>query len=197
MSYAINYDTVSFQSTTEGPRTFAVTGDRVLMLIVKVNGVCVAGDWESDNGDGDYDAQRVDVTGVQIAKGDVVEVQVIDDAPRAWSLTVSQPGSWDGPATGAATTYVALPEQVSCATGTATATLTKKAAKAARNGKVRSILVTANGQRVAKVKGSKLRKAARKGIALNGIPKGAVTLDVVVKVRGGKKRMATRAYSAC
>jgi hypothetical protein len=190
------YDTVTYTSTTTGTTTFAMTGDSSGILIVKRNGVCVAGDTSYDNGDDDFTAKRVDVTGVAIAKGDKVEVVMSDVVNRAWGLAITQAGSGNAPAAGAATKYVALPEQVACATGTAIATLTKAAKKAAKKGKIRSIVFAANGQKVAKVKARQVRKAVKNGVVLSGIPKGAVTIDVVVKLRGGKKT-GSRPYSAC
>ena len=194
-----NYDQVAFTSTTSGPRTFAVTGvprNQVIVVVLR-NGVCVAADFDYDGND-DFTLHRVDLDNVPINSGDQVVVQVFAEyVPQAWSLSVSQPGSWNTAASGAATKYVALPEQVACATGTATATLTKATKKAARKHRVRSIVFTANGQKVAKVRASKVRKAVKNGVLLQGVPKGAVTVDVVVKLKGGKKRTASRSYSAC
>ncbi|GAA4101299.1 hypothetical protein GCM10023066_48090 [Nocardioides kongjuensis] len=194
-----NYDAVAFTSTTDGPRTFALTGvprNQVIFVVLR-NGVCVAADFDYDGSD-DFDLHRLDLVDVPISKGDQVVVRIYSEyVPQGWSLTVSQPGSANTGASGTATKYVALPEQVVCATGTATATLTKATGKAAKKQKIRSIVLTANGQQVAKVKAAKVRKAVKKGVALTGIPKGAVTLDVVVKLRSGKKKTASRAYSAC
>lgn len=186
-----NYDSVSFTSTTDGPRRFAVSsaGFQDFSIFVYVNGVCAKSDDDTESAD-EYNSNTIDVDNVQIAKGDKVEVRLLGST-SPWTLTVQQAGSSNAPAEGKATKYVGLPEQVVCGSGTATATLTKKAKKA----KIRSIVFKANGQKVGKVKRAKIAKAVKKGVQLKGIPAGAVTLEVVVK--GKKKSTASRPYSAC
>ncbi|MBM7519925.1 hypothetical protein [Nocardioides nitrophenolicus] len=204
-SYTSRVDKVSFVSTTDGPRRFVLIApsDPTPPVWVFRNGVCVAADYAPDD-DSDWDPpMKVDVDGVQIAKGDRVDVYIGDEISESagrttpWTLDVLQPGSNNGPGTGKATKYVALPAQVLCGTGTAHAKLTKKGKRLARSGVLTQLVFRAGGVKVAKVKARGMRKAARKGVLLRGVPASATSVEVVVKVKGAKKRRASRAYSSC
>lgn len=193
-------DTVSFVSTTDGPRSFVLretdSAPGVPVLWVYLNGTCVAADVGDDGAEADGVTA---VEGVQVAKGATVEVRISDlvSYHHTWTLSVLQPGSANSAAVGKATRYVALPEQVVCATGTAAVTLTKKARKAAKKGGLEKIVFTAGGVKVAAVKAKRLKRAVKKGVLLRGIPQTATSIDVVAKLENGKKKRAARPYSSC
>ncbi|WP_408895792.1 hypothetical protein ACJ5H2_12825 [Nocardioides sp. R1-1] len=190
-------DTVSFVSTTDGPRRILVRTASSLILWVYVNGTCVGGDRYPDDLAEDA-AGVIDLDGVPIARGATVQVRIASNTvPAPWTLEILQPGTANAAASGRATRYVVLPEQVTCANATARATFTKKARKAARKGAISTVIFKAGGAKVAKVKTRKVRKAVRKGVLLERIPAGATSIDVVVKLKSGKKRKASRPYSAC
>ncbi|MDQ6525328.1 hypothetical protein RB608_17025 [Nocardioides sp. LHD-245] len=198
-------ETVTFVSTTDGPRRFVLIApaEPTPQLWVFRNGVCVAADYAPDD-DSDLDTPGlVDVEGVQIAKGDRVDVLIGDkmnalvERTTPWTLDVLQPGSNNAPAVGKATRYVALPAQVVCAGATARATLTKKGRKLARSGAITQLVFRAGGVKVAKVKAGRMGRVAKKGVLLRGVPASASSVEVVMKVKGSKSRRASRAYSAC
>lgn len=191
-------DTVSFASTTDGPRRIVVrSGAPSIIVWVYVNGSCVGGDRYADDAAEDA-AGVVDLDGVPIARGAAVEVRIASQTvPASWTLEILQPGTANAGAAGRATRYVVLPEQVTCANATARATFTKKARRAARKGAISTVIFKAGGAKVATVKARKVRKAVKRGVLLQRIPAGATSIDVVVKLKSGKKRKANRPYSAC
>jgi hypothetical protein len=76
-----------------------------------------------------------------------------------------------------------------CATGNIAAAVTKKAKK-----KARSVLIKANGAKVAKLKGKKLKP---KALALPAAGAAAATVTAKVVLKNGKKATVTRSYLAC
>jgi hypothetical protein len=209
--YTLNYDTVEVTAQATAPATItlraagAATEDLLLLQVYR-GATCLAATHVTDEGDA---PGVLDLEGVALTKGEKVQVVVAVDFPAPagqrlaaepsfpWKLEVRQAGTPNGSAEGPAVKYVGLPEQVTCATGTADATLTKAAKKTAKKGKVKKIVFTAGGAKVATVKAKQIKKAVKKGVVLAGIPKTATSIDVKVKLTNGKKKTATRAYSAC
>ncbi|GAA3525122.1 hypothetical protein [Nocardioides daeguensis] len=97
---------------------------------------------------------------------------------------VGAAGAVDGKGAG----YVQLGAR-DCATGTVAAVVTKKAKK-----KARSVLVRANGAKVAKLKGKKLKPTM---LAVPANRLAPVTVSAKVALKNGKKATVTRSYLAC
>jgi hypothetical protein len=76
-----------------------------------------------------------------------------------------------------------------CASGNVAAVVTKKAKK-----KARSVLIKANGAKVAKLKGKKLKPTSLALPAASGAP---ASVSAKVKLKNGKKATVTRSYLAC
>jgi hypothetical protein len=192
-------DTVTFISEAAGPRRFVLRSSTdpkaFLGMWIYRNGVCVAADAQPGNPPEVDDAGELVIGGVDLAVDDVVVVKILGNIPLPgawhgpvpWVLTVEQPGTASAVATGKATRYVSLPYQYGCVDRKALAQFTKKGRKA-----VKSVVVRASGTTVASTS-----KISRKPVKLKKIPAGTTSLEVVAKLKNGKKVKAARAYRAC
>ncbi|MDQ6525718.1 hypothetical protein RB608_19030 [Nocardioides sp. LHD-245] len=139
-------------------------------------------------------------TTVLLVPGDVyVDFEVYADVyatgsreeSKAYSGTFRidlQPVGAAGAPSGKAAGYVQFGAR-DCATGNIAAAVTKKAKK-----KARSVLIKANGAKVAKLKGKKLKP---KTLALPAAGGAAATVTAKVVLKNGKKATVTRSYLAC
>lgn len=194
MAFTYPAGLVSFVSQSSGPRRFAVRGagsPGLYPIFVYRNGVCVAADLAPDDGDAaELETMTIDLENVSFAVGDRVVVRIVPPVGSPpWRLDITQPGTANAVAAGKGKSFVKLPYQVSCASGKAVVSVGGKA----KARKIKSIMFTAGGDRVAAVKGVR----ARQSIKLKGIPESATSIKAVVRLKGGGKAKVVRAYSDC
>ncbi|KAB2810768.1 hypothetical protein F9L07_02090 [Pimelobacter simplex] len=189
-----HYDTVAFVSKTNGPRRITVRSTLPTPVPFAIyayrNSTCVAADYMPDDA-AEASQGITDLDNIVFAKGDRVTIKFFALGPTGipWRLDILQPGSANAVAVGKGKSYVKLPEQVSCGSKKATVQVAGKA----KARKIKSIMFTAGGKKVAAVKGVR----ARQNIKLKGIPSSATSIKAVVKLKGGGKAKVTRAYSVC
>lgn len=108
------------------------------------------------------------------------------------TITFAQPGSASQAPTGKAGKYVTLPDARTCATHTATATLTTKK-KLAKH--IDKVTFTVNGKKAATLKGKKVKKG--KAVVLPLADNTAADITATVVLDNGKKKTVDAGYLAC
>lgn len=194
----IPVDTVHFVATATGLRDVTVNVDPDVENDVAIylyrNGACVAADYEADN-ETEAAAGVLDLVGVRFKRGDRGKIVIGSfDPPLSWSVTITDPpGATTGVNIGKAKKYVMFPAAVNCTTHRTTAKLTKKARKAQGKKAVKSIVFTAAGHKLKKLKHTK----GHKTVALKHVPTNAKKLTATVRLKSGKKLKVTRSYNRC
>ncbi len=107
------------------------------------------------------------------------------------SVTFTTPGARQSGPTGTGSTYVALPDARTCATHSATATLTTSK----RLHKVRSVKLDVDGRSAARFKGKSLTRG--RAITLPLPDDRAAVITATATLKKGKRRTVTARYLAC